>query len=127
METQQFTLANSRIGQDAYRDALFAHWKGCSVTGCRVAAVLVTSHIKPWSQCETARERLDVANDLLLILNLDRMFDLGLISFDENFRRLLSSSLRPGDMLHLNVTPHMKLTCLRCMSGMTWEAFVCAT
>ncbi|MCP3024709.1 HNH endonuclease [Cupriavidus basilensis] len=109
-ETQQLTIANSRIGQDTYRDALFARWNGCSVTGCRVAAVLMASHIKPWSQCETARERLDVANGLLLIPNLDRLFDLGLISFDDNFRILLSSSLRPGDLSQLNVTPYMRLT-----------------
>lgn len=109
-ETQQLTIANSRIGQDTFRDALFARWKGCSVTGCRVATVLVASHIKPWSQCETARERLDVANGLLLIPNLDRLFDLGLISFDDNFQILLSSSLRQGDLSQLNVTPRMKLT-----------------
>lgn len=108
--TQQATMRHARIGQDVFRASLFVRWKGCSVTGCRVESVLAASHIKPWAACETAKERLDVANGLLLIPNLDRLFDKGLISFDNEFRILLSSSLRPGDLSQLNVTPHMRLT-----------------
>lgn len=109
-ETEREAIIKARVGQGPFRDALVQRWKGCSVTGCKLHELLVASHIKPWSRCETAEERVQVANGLLLVPNLDRLFDRGLISFDDNFRIQISSLLKIGTLSQLNVTPHLRLT-----------------
>lgn len=77
-------LANARIGQGRYRQRMMAVWGGrCALTGCLVDAVLIASHAKPWSLCQTEGECLDEYNGLLLTANIDRLFDQGLISFDD--------------------------------------------
>lgn len=86
-EKEQLTLA--RIGQGTFRKRLIRFWGGCAVTGCNVHSVLVASHIKPWSASDF-RERLDIYNGLLLVPNLDRLFDQGWISFDEKGNMLVS-------------------------------------
>ena len=108
-ETERETLIKARVGQGAFRDALIARWKGCSVTGCAALSLLVASHIKPWSKCTTPAERLGAANGLLLTPNLDKLFDCGLITFDDRFRILLSPNLKPGVAIQLNVDANMRL------------------
>jgi len=56
-------------------------WEGrCAVTGLAVPELLRASHIKPWADCETDAERLDVYNGFLLAPHLDAAFDLGFIT-----------------------------------------------
>ena len=43
--------------------------------------------------CETASERLDGANGLLLAPHIDHLFDIGLITFDASGQLLISESL----------------------------------
>ena len=43
-------------------------------------ALLVASHIKPWRDADNI-ERLDQYNGFLLLPNLDKVFDLGFITF----------------------------------------------
>ncbi|MBR8279095.1 HNH endonuclease [Burkholderia vietnamiensis] len=109
-ETEREAVIKARVGQGPFRDMLLERWKGCSVTGCKLPELLVASHVKPWSRCETARERVQVANGLLLVPNLDRLFDRGLVTFDDNFRIQISSLVKAGTLSQLNVTPHMRLT-----------------
>ena len=52
---------------------------------------------------------LGAANGLLLKPNLDRQFDRGLVSFDENFRITFSPILKDGFAQMLNVDRHMRL------------------
>jgi hypothetical protein len=60
------------------------YWGGRrAITGCAEPLLLRGSHIKPWTQCETDAERLDVYNGLLLAAHLDAAFDAGLIDFDD--------------------------------------------
>lgn len=108
-ETERETLIKARVGQGAFRDALIARWKGCSVTGCAALSLLVASHIKPWSKCTTPTERLGAANGLLLTPNLDKLFDCGLITFDDRFRICLSPKLKQGVAIQLNVDANMRL------------------
>lgn len=108
-ETERDALIKVRVGQGPFRDSLIARWGGCSVTACKNPEVLVASHIKPWSSCTTASERLDAANGLLLTPNLDKLFDRGLVSFDDDFRIMLSSELKAGMARALNVDKHMRL------------------
>jgi hypothetical protein len=45
-------------------------------------ALLIASHIKPWSECDNA-ERLDGNNGLLLSPHIDKLFDRGWITFTD--------------------------------------------
>lgn len=108
-ETERETLIRARVGQGPFRDALIARWKGCSVTGCAAVSLLIASHIKPWSKCTTPAERLGAANGLLLTPNLDKLFDRGLITFDERFRIRLSPKLKSGVAIELKVDGNMRL------------------
>lgn len=109
-ETEREVLIKARVGQGPFREALVKRWGGCSVTGCSAHDLLIASHIRPWSKCATPAERLGAANGLLLTPNLDKLFDRGLITFDDRFRIRLSQKLRPGDALQLNVHSNLRLT-----------------
>ena len=50
------------------------------MTGLDVPELLRASHIKPWADCGTDAERLDVFNGLLLAPHLDAAFDAGFIT-----------------------------------------------
>lgn len=90
--TERINLVKCRIGQGTFRQRVVRHWASCSVTGYTDTSMLVASHIKPWRAC-TNFERLDPFNGLLLTPNLDRVFDKGLITFDEQGGIVLSSLL----------------------------------
>ncbi|EPC3544776.1 HNH endonuclease [Aeromonas hydrophila] len=53
------------------------------VTGVTNKALLIASHIKPWSKCEDNAERLDGNNGLLLSPHIDKLFDQGWITFTD--------------------------------------------
>ncbi|PSU22045.1 hypothetical protein CTM97_15665 [Photobacterium phosphoreum] len=72
-ETEKKRLISARIGQSKYRSDLLMEWQGCAVTGCTDEALLIASHIKPWSS-STNEERLDPNNGLLLVATLDKAF-----------------------------------------------------
>lgn len=74
-----------RVGQDIFRRRLLQYWGGkCAVTGLDIETLLRASHIKPWANCATDEERLDVFNGLLLAPHLDALFDKRLITFSED-------------------------------------------
>jgi len=76
-------MVRQRVGQQAYRQAMLNYWGGaCAVTGLALRQAVRASHAKPWADCETDAERLDVFNGFLLSANLDALFDQFLISFD---------------------------------------------
>lgn len=92
-ETDGLGLVTTRIGHQALKEALHKYWNGCSVTGYQNRALLIASHIVPWS--ENKNSRLDPFNGLLLTPNLDALFDKGLISFNEHGEILISRELDP--------------------------------
>jgi hypothetical protein len=82
--TEAERIVRARIGQDVFRAALMDYWGGaCALTGIDRPEVLRASHAKPWADCVSDEERLDVFNGLLLVANLDALFDRGLIGFDD--------------------------------------------
>ena len=92
--TEAERLVVQRVGQDLFRDGLMDLWQGrCAISGLAVAALLRASHAKPWKDCETDQERLDVHNGLLLAAHLDAAFDVGLISVEEDGGVLVAGSL----------------------------------
>lgn len=74
-------LAVQRIGQGHFRAALLEFWNGrCAISGLDVPELLRASHARPWADCDTDADRLDVFNGLLLAAHLDAAFDSGLIA-----------------------------------------------
>ena len=106
--TSKSAVIESRIGQIKFRKDLLKHWKGCAVTGCKIERLLRASHIKPWSVASSS-ERLDAFNGLLLVPNLDALFDDGFISFNKQGQIIISSQLPEAEYFALGLEVDMKL------------------
>lgn len=102
-ETEVKYLIAARLGQGDFRKELLKlHSDGCPVTGITNTELLVASHIKPWS-ASTNSERLDPHNGILLSALVDRLFDRGLITFEDDGAMLVSQSLSPADRVLCNL------------------------
>lgn len=98
-ETEKEVLTKARTGQGIYRKNLLKYWSGkCAVTGVSNERLLIASHIKPWRDSNN-EERIDFYNGLLLTPNLDKTFDLGFISFDENGQIIIGPQLEAPERL----------------------------
>lgn len=106
--TEQQSIVKSRIGQGIFRDELMGLWGGCSVTGLANLTILRASHAKPWRD-STNQERLDPFNGLLLIPNLDVLFDAGLITFEHDGQIRISRLLSEEECLLLGVNHNLRL------------------
>lgn len=94
--TEAERLVVRRVGQEIFRAALLDYWQGrCCVTGLAVPELLRASHIKPWKDCESDDERLDVFNGLLLAPHLDALFDAGLVTVGDDSTIWISTALEP--------------------------------
>ena len=110
MGTEVERMVRQRVGQQRFRETMLDYWGGaCAVTGVAVPAVLRASHARPWADCASDAERLDVFNGVLLTANLDALFDRFLISFDEQGRLLTSPALVADDWRSLGVAAGMRL------------------
>lgn len=107
-EKTRKAVIKARIGQGLFRERLINHWEGCSVTGFSNTDFLIASHIKPWKDCSTG-EALDVTNGLLLLPNIDRVFDKGFISFDKAGDIMISPQIDSSDIKALGLVRDMKL------------------
>ncbi len=102
--TEAERLVVQRVGQVIFRSVLIDYWEGrCAVTGLAVPELLRASHIKPWADCESDAERLDVFNGLLLAPHLDAAFDRGFITFDDNGTIIISLQLSEEDREKLGI------------------------
>ena len=108
-DTERDALIKARVGQGPFRDALVQRWGGCSVSSVTMTDVLTASHIKPWSRCDSADERVNVSNGLLLTPTLDRLFDRGLITFDRNFNIRISSKISLLHQQNFGIDPNTRL------------------
>jgi putative restriction endonuclease len=92
--TEAERLVVQRVGQNVFRSGLIDYWEGrCPVSGLAVVELLRASHIKPWADCETDAERLDVFNGLLLAPHLDAAFDRGFMTLDDEGHIVFAHSL----------------------------------
>lgn len=108
--TEVERMVRQRVGQNKFRDAMMDYWGGaCAVTGVAIPEVLRASHAKPWAECVTDAERLDVFNGFLLSANLDALFDRFLISFDDQGVLVIAPALAGIDLQPLGISPGMKL------------------
>lgn len=108
-ESERVALVKIRIGQSNYRQQLIQRWGGCSVTGCKLTDYLIASHIHAWGKCESADERWDPDNGLLLTPSLDKLFDRGLIGFEDSGNIVFHHHLARGEMHHFGVNQNIRL------------------
>lgn len=91
--TEVMAEVKRRKGQEIFRKHLLEDWQSrCAVTGLAVEALLVASHIKPWKEATDA-ERLDVNNGLILAAHVDRAFDKGFLTFDDDGAPVVAAAL----------------------------------
>ncbi len=79
--------------QRFFRKAVLESYKNrCAISGLAIPGLLVASHIIPWAEDES--RRADPTNGIALNALYDKAFDRHLISFDENFRLVLSHQIK---------------------------------
>lgn len=102
-ETTRTALMAARVGQGNFRQQLMRRWdSACAVSGCRISAMLRASHCKPWRDSDNG-ERLDPDNGLLLVANLDALFDAGWIAFDDAGAMLVTGSIPAAEQKALGL------------------------
>lgn len=107
--TERAAIRASRIGQGVFRDGLIRLWQGCAVSRYDRAEVLVASHIKPWKDAND-RERLDPYNGLLLQPTIDKLFDIGLITFDPAGLIVKAPRMQSSEFSILGIPDNSRLT-----------------
>lgn len=89
--TQKLYLHQARVGQGLYRREVLRLENKCRLTAVSDPAFLIASHIKPW-RASTNLERLDRHNGLMLAPHVDRLFDKGWISFEDDGTLLVADA-----------------------------------
>lgn len=108
--TETERLVIQRVGQNIFRSGLMDYWDGkCAVTGLSISELLIASHIKPWKDCDSDTERLDVFNGLLLAPHFDAAFDLGFITFEDDGSLVASLILDDFSLKALGIDKTLKL------------------
>lgn len=90
--TERNMIVRARIGQGIFRERIIQKYHKCIVTGIDDARLLIASHIKPWRSSDNS-ERLSSENGLLLSPLYDKLFDSGLITFDDSFNMIISEDI----------------------------------
>lgn len=101
-------IIKARVNQSVYREMLLSKHKKCCLCGVTDSRLLIASHIKPWSQ-SNSEEKVDVYNGLLLCPNHDKVFDSGLITFNNQGEIIISNELSCNDKIFLNLREDMKI------------------
>jgi len=108
--TEAERLVVERVGQEVFRAGLLDYWEGrCAITGLAVPELLRASHIKPWADCETDSERLDVFNGLLLAPHVDAAFDRGFITVEDDGIVVVAQALDGGARQVLGLTAPLRV------------------
>ena len=108
-ETTRKALVAARVGQGRFRADVLVVEPRCRITGVEDQRLLIASHIRPWHRCPENEQRLDPFNGLMLTPTFDRMFDRGLLTFEDNGDVHVSPTVttdvvrRIGLIHHLNV------------------------
>lgn len=83
-----------RLGQRFFRDSILAiYHERCCICGMPITELLIASHIVPWKDREDLR--LNPSNGLCLCALHDKAFDVGLLAIDDDYKVMVSPSLRP--------------------------------
>ncbi len=91
--TEILRSVRTRRVQSFFRAAVNTTYEGkCALSGIGEANLLIASHIIPWSK--SVERRADPRNGLLLNALLDRAFDHGLFTLDDDLRVRVSPKLK---------------------------------
>jgi hypothetical protein len=107
-ETMKTTLVLARRGQGKFRKRVEFFEGSCRVTGVTSSKLLIASHIKPWAT-STNEERLNGHNGLFLSPHIDKLFDSGLMSFEDSGEMLFSETLDLDVLKRWNIDPTKKV------------------
>jgi len=90
---EKLRLVKTRINQSFFRQMILSSYGSkCCLTGLDIPELLIASHIIPWSKDE--KNRLNPQNGLCLNTLHDKAFDRGFITFDDDYRLVLSEKLK---------------------------------
>ena len=90
---EKLAAVKVRVNQGIFRKMVLANYSGkCSVTGLGISAVLQASHISSWK--EDVVNRLNPENGLCLSATYHEAFDAHLISFDKDYRLVVSKEIK---------------------------------
>ncbi len=101
-------LISARVNQDKFRENLLKRNKHCCLCYVNNNKLLIASHIKPWSLSD-GNEKLDENNGLLLCPNHDKLFDTGMISFDDDGKIIISNEMDNVNCINMNIREDMKI------------------
>lgn len=107
-DTERTQTVIARRGQGEFRTNVLTIEKRCRVTGVDRAEHLIASHCKPWRDCESAYERLDGENGLLLTPTVDHLFDRGFIGFEGSGRLIVSPSANKAALKKMGIPTEEK-------------------
>ena len=107
--TERQALVAARRGQGRFREGVMLIEPECRFTGVSNPELLIASHIRPWSLCQTNEDRLNPFNGLMLTPTYDRLFDKGLISFSPESRLLISPHLVRDDIAKIRMDPNIQV------------------
>lgn len=95
-------LVKTRWNQGIFRDSLIKKYNNnCPLTNIKHNDLLIASHIKPYSKC-SREESIDENNGILLSALVDKLFDKGLITFDNHGNIIYSNELCETDLSRIN-------------------------
>lgn len=90
---ERLTQTRVRINQSTFRKWVVANYQGqCCITGLDIVKVLEAGHISGWD-CDI-ENRMNPSNGICLSATYHKAFDAHLISFDDDYRLVLSPSLK---------------------------------
>ena len=102
---ERLQTIKARIGQRTFRDVVFEIYQNrCCLTGIDLPEVNRASHIVGWA--ERVESRMDPRNGLCLSATYDAAFDRKLITFDDDYRLVLSKTIServPTETLKMHV------------------------
>jgi len=91
--TDRVVEARTRVGQAYFRKMVLANYDNkCCVTGLNVPQTLRASHIVAWA--DDKANRMNPENGLCLSATYDAAFDKHLISFDDDYRMIVSKEIK---------------------------------
>lgn len=106
-DTSKSVQTKIRIGQEKFRKNLLKYLKECPITGINEQRILLASHIKPWA-ISSNEERLDINNGFILSPTIDKLFDKGLITFENNKKLIISPTLSKSNIDKIGVVSGKK-------------------
>ncbi len=102
--TSKIIQQTIRVGQERFRRSLLKELVFCPITGITNSRILTASHIKPWRVANNI-ERLDKNNGFIFAPTIDKLFDIGLITFENNKALLVSKALDIGNIKAIGIEP----------------------